>query len=214
MTRVLLVDDEAAVIECLRAILEGAPDIEVVGEAWSGEEAVNLVDQVDPEVVVMDVAMPGIGGVEAIRRIASRPPPRPGVVALTNLATDDTAVEALRAGAGAFVAKVSAPAELFEAIRVVAKGEATVAPGMLKALLDRHFVGQVPSASPALCSPREREVLEAIGTGADNAQIARRLYMAEPTVRTHVQHLRSKLGARSRAQLVVRAWEMGLLKPR
>lgn len=207
MIRTLVVDDEPEAREAIAVILGAEPDIEVVGEATDGEDAVETCRRLRPDVVVMDLRMPGVGGVAATARLA-RAEHRPAVLALTTFTSDDLALQAIRAGAGGFCCKGDPPEALADGVRTVHRGDAIVSPGVLRALLDRLAPPLVPV--PDECSPRELEVLAVVAEGATNREICARLCISDATVRSHVQHLRTKLGARSRAELVVRAQEMGI----
>jgi DNA-binding NarL/FixJ family response regulator len=197
-------------------ILDAKPDLEVVGEAGDGREAVALVEREHPDVVLMDVRMPEVDGLEATRRIvASGSPTR--VIILTTYDVDDSVFAALRAGASGFLLKDARPAELVEAIRVVARGDALLAPSVTRRLLDR-FAGvlPVPGAPPDLgeLTEREVEVLRLVALALSNAEIAERLVLTEATVKTHVSSVLRKLGLRDRVQAVVLAYDVGLVRPR
>ncbi|MGH9224002.1 MAG: response regulator [Acidimicrobiales bacterium] len=215
MIDVLLVDDQPLLRTGFRMILDAEPDITVVGEAADGWEAIEAVQRLKPDVVVMDIRMPRLDGVEATRRLGDATK----VLILTTFELDEYVVEALRAGASGFLLK-DAPAEkLVEAIRVVAGGEAVVAPSVTRRLLDR-FARHLPAPSdgdhgeqlPALTA-REREVLVLMARGLSNGEIAGQLVVGETTVKTHVGRVLSKLGARDRVQAVVQAYESGLVEP-
>ncbi len=208
MIRVLVVDDEPEARDSIAVILGAEEDLEVVAVASDGAEAIERNRELRPDVVVMDLRMPGMDGVTATAELVRDPRHAPAVLALTTFASDDLALQAIRAGAAGFSCKGDSPDALAQAVRTVSGGDAIVSPGVLRGLLDR-LVGPV-TAPPADCSPRELEVLAVVAEGATNGEIADRLYISETTVRTHVQHLRSKLGARSRAELVVRAQELGV----
>jgi DNA-binding NarL/FixJ family response regulator len=216
--RVLLADDQALVRGGFRMILEARPDLEVVGEAGDGAEAVALTRQLRPDVVLMDVRMPDMDGLEATRRIvASGSPAR--VVVLTTYDVDDSVFAALRAGASGFMLKDVRPAELAEAVRVVARGDALLAPSVTRRLLDR-LVGTLPDPDAAPphdlgeLTDREVEVLRLVALALSNAEIAERLVLTEATVKTHVSAVLRKLGLRDRVQAVVLAYDVGLVKPR
>jgi DNA-binding NarL/FixJ family response regulator len=214
---VVLADDQALVRSGFRMILDARPDIEVVGEAGNGAEAVELVQRLRPDVVLMDVRMPEVDGLEATRRIvASGSETR--VIVLTTYDVDDSVFAALRAGASGFMLKDVRPAELVEAIRVVAQGDALLAPSVTRRLLDR-FAGSLPGpAAPvpdlADLTEREAEVLQLVALALSNAEIAERLVVSEATVKTHVSSILRKLGLRDRVQAVVLAYEIGLVRPR
>jgi DNA-binding NarL/FixJ family response regulator len=215
--RVLIADDQALVRGGFRMILEAKEDMEVVGEAGDGAEAVELVERLEPEVVLMDVRMPGMDGIEATRRIAASGSSA-RIVILTTYDVDEYVFAALRAGASGFLLKDVRPPELTEAIRVVARGDALLAPGVTRRLLDR-FAGVLPddSARPAdldELTEREVEVLRFVALALSNAEIASRLVLTEATVKTHVSSVLRKLGLRDRVQAVVFAYDVGLVRPR
>jgi DNA-binding NarL/FixJ family response regulator len=215
--RVVIADDQALVRGGFRMILDARDDMEVVGEAGDGEEAVALVESNGPDVVLMDVRMPGVDGIEATRRIvASGSAAR--VVVLTTYDVDEYVFAALRAGASGFMLKDVRPPDLVEAIRVVARGDALLAPSVTRRLLDR-FADVVPdtTAAPAdleELTEREVEVLRFVALALSNAEIAKRLHLTEATVKTHVSSLLRKLGLRDRVQAVVFAYDVGLVRPR
>ncbi|MEV4188985.1 response regulator transcription factor [Streptosporangium canum] len=215
--RVLVADDQALVRGGFRMILEARADLEVVGEAGDGREAVALVERLRPEVVLMDVRMPSVDGLEATRRIvASGSPAR--VIILTTYDVDEAVFAALRAGASAFLLKDVRPAELVEAVRVVARGDALLAPSVTRRLLDRFAaVLPDPAGPPAdlgRLSEREVEVLRLVALALSNAEIAERLVLTEATVKSHVSAVLRKLGLRDRVQAVVLAYDIGLVRPR
>jgi DNA-binding NarL/FixJ family response regulator len=218
--RVLLVDDQQLVRIGFRMILEDEPDIEVVGEASDGRQGVEAAARLRPDVVVMDIRMPVMDGVEATRRLAAPGDDgvRPRVLILTTFDADEYVVEALRAGASGFLLKDVPPAEFAQAIRVVAAGDALLAPSITRQLLDR-FRDRLPAPSGERherlreLTERELEVLKLVARGLSNREIADRLVLAEPTVKTHVSHALLKLDLRDRAQAVVLAYEAGLVRP-
>jgi DNA-binding NarL/FixJ family response regulator len=215
--RVLIADDQALVRGGFRMILEAKEDMEVVGEAGDGTEAVELVERLQPDVVLMDVRMPDMDGIEATRRIAASGSST-RIVILTTYDVDEYVFAALRAGASGFLLKDVRPPELTEAIRVVARGDALLAPGVTRRLLDR-FAGVLPddSARPAdldELTEREVEVLRFVALALSNAEIAARLVLTEATVKTHVSSVLRKLGLRDRVQAVVFAYDVGLVRPR
>ncbi|WP_202918962.1 response regulator [Saccharothrix deserti] len=215
MIRVLIADDQALVRGGFRMILESRDDLDVVGEAADGAEAVALTADLTPDVVLMDVRMPEVDGLEATRRIiGSGSPAR--VLVLTTYDVDDSVYAALRAGASGFLLKDVRPAELVEAVRIIARGDALLAPSVTRRLLDR-FMDTLPAPSPhaldALTS-REMEVLRLVAFALSNAEIAAHLVLTEATVKTHVSAILRKLGLRDRVQAVVLAYEVGLVRPR
>ncbi|MFI2711108.1 response regulator [Micromonospora sp. NPDC018662] len=216
--RVMIVDDQALVRAGFRMVLDSQPDLTVVGEAIDGADALRVLDRVEVDVVVMDLRMPTMDGVEATRRICARSAgDRPRVLVLTTFDTEADAFAALRAGASGFLLKNVPPEELLAAIRVVAEGDSVVAPSITRRLLDR-FAGQLgpdPVADPRLAqlTEREREVLLLVAQGLSNAEIAARVHVAEATVKTHVGRILAKLQLRDRVQAVVLAYESGLVTP-
>jgi len=216
--RVLLVDDQQLVRTGFRMILADEDGIEVVGEASNGREAVDAMPRLRPDVVVMDIRMPVMDGVEATRRLATSGEAGPRVLVLTTFDTDEHFVAALRAGASGFLLKDVAPADFVAAIRVVAGGEALIAPAVTRRLLERFAHLPMPGAAAYSeqlrdLTERELEVLKLVAQGLSNREIAERLVLAEPTVKTHVSHLLLKLDLRDRAQLVVLAYEAGVVSP-
>jgi DNA-binding NarL/FixJ family response regulator len=216
--RVLLCDDQALVRSGFRMILEAREDIEVVGEAGDGAQALELERRRRPDVILMDVRMPRLDGVEATRRLVDAGS-EARVLILTTFDLDEYVYEALRAGASGFLLKDVQPAQLVEAIRVVARGEALLAPTVTRRLLDR-FAQALP-ASPGEPPPelsslteRELEVLGLLASGLSNAELAERLFLSETTVKTHVSSILRKLGLRDRVQAVVVAYRAGLAPPR
>jgi DNA-binding NarL/FixJ family response regulator len=217
---VLLVDDQQLVLTGFRMILADEEGIEVVGEAANGREAVEVAAEIQPDVVVMDIRMPVMDGVEATRRLAAQAADAgPRILVLTTFDADENVVEALRAGASGFLLKDVHPAEFVQAIRIVAAGEALLAPSVTRRLIDRFARLSTPvdearaAARLQDLTERERESLSLVAQGLSNREIAERLSLAEPTVKTHVSHLLMKLGLRDRAQLVVLAYEVGLVRP-
>lgn len=216
--RVVIVDDEQLVRAGLRLILEAEPDITVVGEAGDGAEAVGLVDRLDPHVVLMDIQMPGVNGIDATRRIAAmRREESSRVLILTTFDIDEYVYESLRAGASGFLLKRTPANELVNGIRVVAQGEALLAPSVTRRLLDTFASKRPVSAADTKAledlTDREREVLGYVARGLSNTEIAETLFLSEGTVKTHVKRIFSKLGVRDRAQAVIFAYEAGLVEP-
>ena len=213
--RVLLVDDQALVRSGFRLILETREDLEVVGEAEDGREAVDLARRLNPHVILMDVRMPNVDGVEATRRLAAAGSPA-RVLILTTFDLDEYVYEAIRAGASGFLLKDVQPAQLVDAVRVVAAGEALLAPTVTRRLLDR-FADQLPSSTPppelARLTERELEILTLLAEGLSNAELAERLFLSETTVKTHVSSVLRKLELRDRVQAVVLAYKAGLARP-
>jgi len=214
--RVLLVDDQALVRAGFVMVLSAQADMAVVGEAGNGAEALAMLATTPADVVVMDIRMPVMDGVEATRRLCSGAG-GPKVLVLTTFDTDEDAFAALQAGASGFLLKNAPPEDLLTAIRVVAGGESVVAPRVTRALLDR-FAGQLtlPGLADdrlAVLTEREREVLELVAAGLSNTEIAARLHVAEATVKTHFGRILAKLGLRDRVQAVVFAYEIGLVRP-
>ena len=214
--RVLLVDDQQLVRTGFRMILADEEGIEVVGEAADGRAAVDAATALHPDVIVMDVRMPVMDGVEATRQLAVDGGPR--ILVLTTFDADEHAVEAIRAGASGFLLKDVPPDDFVRAIRIVASGDALIAPSVTRRLLDRFARLSVPadethSKRIAELTEREREILQLVARGLSNREIADALTLAEPTVKTHVSHLLGKLEQRDRAQLVVIAYEVGLVRP-
>jgi DNA-binding NarL/FixJ family response regulator len=214
MIRVLLVDDQPLVRAGLRTLLDEEADIEVAGDATNGEEAVAAVTALAPNVVLMDIRMPVLDGLEATRRItahgcAAR------IVILTTFDLDEYVFQALRAGASGFLLKDATGDEIVRAVRVAASGDALLAPSVTRRLIER-FSGHTPSADAPhlrLLTERERDVLLLVARGLSNGEIAARLFLGETTVKTHVAHLLDKLELRDRVQAVVLAYESGLVEP-
>jgi DNA-binding NarL/FixJ family response regulator len=214
--RVLLADDQALVRSGFRMILEARADLEVVGEAEDGADAVSLARSLRPDAILMDVRMPKLDGVEATRRIvASGSAAR--VLILTTYDLDEYVYAAIRAGASGFLLKDVEPAQLVEAVRVVARGDALLAPSVTRRLLERFadaLPADPPAPPPALAAltPREREIFELVAQGLSNGEIAARLFLGETTVKSHVSSILRKLGLRDRVQAVVLAYEAGLVQ--
>jgi DNA-binding NarL/FixJ family response regulator len=219
-TSVLLVDDQPLLRAGFRMVLESQDDVTVVGEAGDGAEAVRLTAELDPDVVLMDVRMPGVDGIEATRQIVAASS-RSRVLILTTFDLDEYAFAGLRAGASGFLLKDVPPNDLLSGIRAVASGDAVVAPSVTRRLLD-SFAHRLPLAAPApggldialaALTAREREVLAELASGLSNAEIAQRLVLSEATVKTHVGRILAKLDLRDRVQIVVFAYEIGLVQP-
>jgi DNA-binding NarL/FixJ family response regulator len=214
--RVVLVDDQELVRTGFRMVLDAQPDIDVVGEAGDGGQAVDLLRATTTDVVLMDVRMPRLDGIEATRRICADHE-NVKVIILTTFDLDEYAFSALRAGASGFLLKDAGPAQLVAAIRAVRSGDAVVAPSTTRRLLDRfipHLPGTdaTPEAATAPLTAREREVLLLVARGHPNTEIAKRLYVTEATVKTHVGRILTKLNLRDRVQVVVYAYETGLIR--
>ncbi|MFI2436930.1 response regulator [Streptomyces sp. NPDC018693] len=220
--RVLLADDQALLRSAFRVLVDSEPDMEVVGEASDGAEAVRLAKEERADVVLMDIRMPGTDGLAATRLISADPSlAEVRVVILTTFEVDDYVVQSLRAGASGFLGKGSEPEELLNAIRVAAGGDALLSPAATKGLIARFLAqGDGPDTDPSrsarldALTVREREVLVQVAGGHSNDEIAERLAVSPLTVKTHVNRAMAKLGARDRAQLVVIAYESGLVRPR
>jgi DNA-binding NarL/FixJ family response regulator len=217
MIRVLLADDQTLVRAGFRALLDAREDIEVVGEAADGREAVGLVTRLRPDVVLMDIRMPDVDGLEATRLISADPKLRDvRIVIVTTFELDEYLFEALRHGASGFLLKDTEPADLVTAVRVVAAGDSLISPSMTRRLVEEYAVRAKqprPARELDLLTEREREVMCLVAGGLTNSEIAVRLYMSPATARTHVSRAMTKLGARDRAQLVVLAYETGLVRP-
>ncbi|GAA4156474.1 response regulator transcription factor [Gryllotalpicola daejeonensis] len=214
MTRVAIADDQSLVRMGFRMVLEAQPDLEVVGEAADGSEAVELARRERPDVVLMDVRMPGTDGIAATAEIAAELP-ETRVLVLTTFDLDEYAFGALRAGASGFLLKDARPEELLAAIRAVAAGDAAVSPRITRRMIEL-FGAQLPSDAPradaaAALTPREREILLAIGRGLSNTEIAAELFLTESTVKTHVGRVLAKLALRDRVHAVIFVYENGLL---
>jgi DNA-binding NarL/FixJ family response regulator len=218
MLSVLLADDDQLTRTGLRLIIESDPDLTVVGEAADGQEAIHLARALRPEVVLMDIRMPGVDGLEATRRIAEAAQDGPRVLILTTFELDEYVFGALRAGASGFLLKRSSPEALIEGIKVVAAGEGLLAPSVTRRLIVEFARQPDPPEPPAaplgVLTQREREVLTLVGAGLSNGEVAARLYISEATVKTHVKRILMKLGLRDRIQAVVLAYETGLVRAR
>ncbi|NII39857.1 DNA-binding NarL/FixJ family response regulator [Curtobacterium flaccumfaciens] len=218
MTRVLVVDDQAVFRLGLVAILGSQPDIEVVGEAGDGAEAVTLGIDLEPDVVLMDVRMPVLDGIEATRRLTAAPSSTPvRVLMLTTFDIDDYVFDALRAGASGFLLKDAGADDLIAAVRTIAAGDALLAPRVTRHLVEAFIAGPRPAAAPAdvlaVLTDRERDVFMLMARGRSNGEIGRELFIAEQTVKTHVGRVLAKLQLRDRVHAVVLAYESGLVTP-
>ncbi len=212
MTRVLLVDDQALVRTGFRVMLDAQHDLEVVGEAGDGEQGVALAGSLRPDVVCMDVQMPGLDGLEATRRITA-PPAAPAVLVLTTFDRDDYLFQALEAGASGFLLKTASPEQLIDAVRVLAAGDALLSPAVTRRVIER-FGARDAGASGVFdeLTDREAEVYRLLAEGLSNAEIAGRLYVGEATVKTHVSNILLKVGVRDRVQAVVQAYRTGFVR--
>ncbi|BCY10806.1 response regulator transcription factor [Actinoplanes sp. L3-i22] len=217
--RVLLADDQTLIRAGFRVLVDSAPDLTVVGEATSGAEAVALAASTRADVILMDIRMPGMDGIEATRAItADEDLAGVRVLILTTFELDENVLRALRAGASGFLSKSVEPADLQEAIRVVARGEALLSPKAVRGLITRFLAQPEPGPLPAperlgALTERERETMALVAAGLSNDEIGERLYVSPLTVKTHVNRAMMKLGARDRAQLVVIAYQSGLVRP-
>jgi len=216
--RVLIADDQMMVRQGLTVLLDAEPDITVVGQAVDGADAVARTAELAPDVVLMDIRMPGVGGIEATRRLTAAPDTSTRVLVLTTFDLDEYVYEALRAGASGFLLKDASAAELAHAVRVVASGDALLAPTVTRRLIaefSRVTAGTRPPTSTrvATLTERETEVLSLIAQGMSNAEIAAHLLVAEQTVKTHVGRILTKLALRDRTQAAVYAYESGLIRP-
>ena len=214
--KIVLADDQPLVRGGFRLIVEAEEDIEVVGEASDGEEAIAVTRELQPDLVLMDVQMPKLDGLEATRRIAQDANTRSRVLILTTFEQDDYVFEALRSGASGFMLKNASPEELVHAVRIVAAGEALLAPSITRRVIAEYSQRAAPRKNDAgldQLTERELEVLRLLATGKSNAELASHLYLGEGTVKTHVSHLLGKLGLRDRVQAVVFAYESGVVEP-
>ena len=217
MIRVLIADDHELMRNGLRAILDAQQDIEVIGEAEHGAQAVENAIRLHPDVVIMDIRMPRLDGIEATRRLAVQAEKAPKVLVLTTFDLDEYVYEALRAGAAGFLLKDTPPRQLAEAVRTIAAGESLLAPAVTRRLIER-YVSRPPGGTArrerfAGLTERELDVLQLITRGLSNAEIGAKLFLSEATVKTHVTRILAKLGVRDRVQAVVLAYESGLVQP-
>jgi DNA-binding NarL/FixJ family response regulator len=215
---VLIADDQAVVRAGFRIILSGQPDLTVVGEAVDGEEAVAAAARLRPDVVLMDIRMPRMDGIQATRQIvAAHPDGRVRVLVITTFELDEYVFNAIHAGASGFLLKDISPEQLAEAVRIVHAGEGLLAPAVTRRLIEEFARTHVPAGRarqlPDTLTPRELDVLRMVAKGLSNAEIAAELYLGESTVKTHVGRVLTKLGLRDRVQAVVYAYETGLVRP-
>jgi DNA-binding NarL/FixJ family response regulator len=217
-TRVVLADDQALIRSGIRLILELEPDLEVVGEATDGDEALRVAEELRPDIVLMDIRMPGTDGITATGRITQRLP-RCRVLVLTTFSADRLVYDALAAGAGGFLLKDSSREHLVHAVRTIAAGEALLDPTVTRRLVERFVSAPVPTEDGAVpevlraLSGRELDVMREVARGHSNAEIARALFISETTVKTYLTRLLAKLDLRDRLQVVVEAYETGLIRP-
>jgi DNA-binding NarL/FixJ family response regulator len=217
VTTVLIADDQALIRVGLRKIFEAEPELEVVGEAVDGEDAIVAARRLRPDVVLMDIRMPVLDGIEATRRLV-RDQPGTRVLILTTFGLDGYVYDALRAGASGFMLKDAPPEEIAAAVRILASGEALLAPAVTRAVIE-EFARQRPAADLVLpaavaeLTPRERETLDLLARGCSNPEICEELVISEATAKTHVAHILQKLGLRDRVQVVIYAYESGLVTP-
>ncbi len=212
--QVLLVDDQELIRAGLEMIIDSTDDMQVIGQAADGKAAVDLALRLQPDVVLMDIRMPSMDGIEATRRIATH---GPRVLMLTTFDLDDYVYEAFKAGASGFLVKDAPRERIIDAIRAVAAGEALASPSVTRRLIERFVDAPGPSSNPPPqldeLTPREREVLELIARGLSNSELAQRLYLSEKTIKTHVGRILMKLGIRDRVQAVILAYEAGIVLP-
>ncbi|MGW0697901.1 response regulator [Streptomyces sp. NPDC002867] len=216
--RVLIADDQAMVRDAFSVMLGAQSDLEVIACAEDGEQAVALTEKLEPDVVVMDIRMPNLDGIEATRRLTARPEAATRILILTTFNLDEYVYEALRAGAGGFLLKDASGDQLAEAVRIVARGDALLAPDMTMRLINefaRATSGPRPTPGARIerLTPRETEVLVQVAFGLSNAEIARKLVVAEETVKTHIGRILSKMQLRDRTQAAILAYENGLVVP-
>jgi DNA-binding NarL/FixJ family response regulator len=212
-TTVLLVDDEELIRAGLRAIIEAEPDLTVVGEAGDGAEVLPLVTRLRPDVVLMDVRMPAVDGIQASRHIMETVAEPPKIIVVTTFENDDYVYDALHAGANGFLLKRARPEEILRAIRVVASGDSLLFPAAIRALAATHGRGARQGLGHAGLTEREAEVLRLMATGLSNVEIGQQLFVTVQTVKTHVGNVLAKLNARDRTQAVITAYESGFITP-
>ena len=212
--RVLIADDQALVRSGFRMIIEARGDLEVVGEAEDGDEAARLAAELEPDIVLMDVRMPGVDGIESTRQIVSSGS-EARVLVLTTFDLDEYVYAAVRAGASGFLLKDVRPEDLVDAIRLVAEGNALLGPTVTRRLLE-HFADGEPETAEAIggLTEREHEILQLVAQGLSNAEVAKKLFVSEATVKSHVSSILRKLGVRDRVQAVIAAYDAGLVRPR
>ncbi|MFI6317212.1 response regulator [Nonomuraea sp. NPDC050556] len=216
MIKVLLADDQMLIRVGLAALIRATPDLDLVGEAESGEDAVELARTARPDVILMDIRMPGLDGLAATEEIiASSAGEPPRILILTTFDIDEYVYQALRAGASGFLLKETAPERLMAAIRTVATGDVLLSPSSTRRLIESFHRPQAPTPNPALdrLTPRETQVLPLVGRALSNGEIARQLHLSEATVKSHLNHAMSKLGLSSRVQVVTLAYDAGLVAP-
>jgi DNA-binding NarL/FixJ family response regulator len=217
LIRILIVDDQAMVRTGFRMILESEADIQIVGEAADGVEAIDQARALQPDVILMDIRMPRLDGLEATRRILDGASPGSKVLVLTTFDLDEYVYESLRAGASGFMLKDAPPEHLVDAIRIVASGDSLLAPAVTRRVIEGFVAGRPAREGPppelASLTARELEVLQALARGCSNAEIAKELFVSETTVKTHVARVLQKLNLRDRVQAVVLAYESGLVQP-
>ena len=215
--RIIVADDHEVVRSGFASLLDTQPDFTVVGTAADGFEAVRIDGELQPDVILMDIRMPGMDGIQATRQLASQRTDRPRILVLTTFDLDEYVYDALRAGASGFLLKDVTAERLFEAVRVIAAGDALLAPGVTRRLISEFAQRPTAKRQPLLAleelTPRETEVLQLVAEGLSNSEIARRLVVTDETVKTHVSHVLNKLGLRDRTQAVVTAYETGLVVP-
>ncbi len=213
--RLVVADDDPLARTALTTILGSAPDLDVVGSAGDGAEAVEVATRLRPDVVVMDIRMPGLNGIDATSHLTSMRPTAGRVLVLTTFADEEYLLEALRAGASGFLLKNSSADQLIDAVRTVAAGEALLAPGVTRMVIERYLTARGPTRSAASIleqlTPRELEVMALMARGLSNREVADRLVLGETTVKTHVARILTKLAVRDRAQVVIAAYESGLV---